>query len=32
VIDINKIVSLGNETKASFRREGLEGNYVASDS
>jgi hypothetical protein len=29
---IIKIVSLANKTKASFRREGLEGNYVAFNS
>ena len=28
--EINKIVSLVNETKASSRRGGFEGNYVAS--
>jgi hypothetical protein len=32
VIKINKIVSFANEIKASSRREGLEDNYVASNS
>jgi hypothetical protein len=31
VIEINKIVSLANETKASSRRGGLEGNSMASN-
>ena len=30
--EINKIVTLANETKASSRRGGLEGIYVASNS